>query len=156
MRSKNGIKDKIRLTVPAKANYLASIRQLALDVAHSTSLSEDEIKDFSLAVMEASTNAVMHSKSDLVTTIFSVDGDCLIARIIDRGRGFKMQKPRNSFPPSNRQGGRGIPLMNNLVDLLKIKSQNGSTEVTLVKWLNHNRVSGQEVRNQERRLKVSN
>lgn len=156
MRSKNGIKDIIRLTVPAKANYLASIRQLALDVAHSASLNEDEVKDFSLAVMEASTNAVMHSKSDLVTTIFSVDSNCLIARIIDRGRGFKMHKPRSSFPPPSRQGGRGIPLMNNLVDLLKIKSQNGSTEVTLVKWLNYNRASSQEIRNQNRKLKVIN
>lgn len=127
-------KNKIRLTIPAKANYLASIRQLALDVARSTRLGEDEILDFSLAVTEASSNAIRHSKSDLITTVFYVKDGCLTCKVVDKGCGFEPSVTKGAFPPSSKQGGRGIPLMNNLVDTIKIKSQYGyGTEVVLVK-----------------------
>ncbi len=132
--SRKATKTKIHLSIPAKTNYLASIRQLALDVARSTRLSEDEILDFSLAVIEASSNAIRHSKSDFVNTVFYVEDGCLTCKVIDKGCGFEPNITKGTFPPSSKQGGRGIPLMNNLVDAMKIKSQFGyGTEVVLVK-----------------------
>jgi len=126
----------IRLTVPTDINYLASIRQVALDVSRSASLEKDEMLDFSLAVMEAATNAIRHSKSKSLTATFKVNRDNVVARVIDHGCGFKSHLNGNGFPSSEKQGGRGIPLMSNLVDRFKIKSHPGQgTEVTLVKKL---------------------
>jgi serine/threonine-protein kinase RsbW len=134
MRSIKLLEDTIELTVPAKAQYLSSIRQLAFDAAQSASLGEDETQDFNLAVIEAATNAIRHSKCDRITVAFTTDADGVTARVIDKGCGFKFNARRRNFPSPEKQGGRGIPLMHNLVDSVKVESRaDCGTEVVLVK-----------------------
>lgn len=126
--------DLIQLTVPAKIEFLISIRQLIADVARSTLLNEEEMQDFNLAVMEAATNAIRHSGSQNLTIIFKIDSDSVTARILDQGRGYKFHAGRCQFPSLMEESGRGIPLMDSLVDTFKVQSKPGhGTEVTLIK-----------------------
>lgn len=124
----------IQMNVPAKASYLSSIRQLSLDVVSNTDLSREDRQDFSLAVVEAATNAIRHSRSKSLKITFAIDSTGITAKIIDKGCGFKFSPRRCDFPSPEQQGGRGIPLMSNLVDFFKVESEPGhGTEVTLVK-----------------------
>lgn len=134
--AKNPSKNTIALTVPAHLNYLKIVRKLAVDVACSTKLSEAEVDDFILAVVEAVTNAMRHSKSEHLAVSLTVSRDALSATISDRGCGFKPDPKRSEFPSLEKRGGRGIPLMNCLVDSCMIKSRPGrGTQITLVKKL---------------------
>lgn len=134
MCSVNMLDDFAELTIPAKAQYLSSIRQLAVDSAQSAFLDDGDTQDFSLAVVEAATNSIRHSNSESLTITLKVDSDGITARVSDKGCGFKFHSRRCNFPSPEKQGGRGIPLMHNLVDLFKVESRAGfGTEVTLVK-----------------------
>jgi len=132
--SRNNPGNIIRISVPAEANYLSGIRQLVLDTVSSTDLDREDRQDFSLAVIEAATNAIRHSKSKSLKVTFTIDATGITAKIADKGCGFKFSPRRCDFPSPEKQGGRGIPLMNNLVDFFKLESKPGrGTEVTLTK-----------------------
>lgn len=128
--------DVIALTIPADLNYLKVIRRLTLDVAYSARIPEEEADDLSLAIIEAVTNSIRHSKCASLTVSFNVDASAVTARIADNGCGFEFSRRKCRFPAVDKPGGRGLPLMNNLVDSFAIDTRPGcGCEVTLVKKL---------------------
>ncbi|MHB8840642.1 MAG: ATP-binding protein [Candidatus Aquicultor sp.] len=134
MHSIQALEGTVELTVPAESQYLASIRQLTSDAAHSASFDDDDTNDLILAVVEAATNAVRHSRSDRILISFLIGAGEITARILDTGCGFKFHGRKCKFPSIEKPGGRGIPLMHNLVDRFEVESRAGSgTEVILVK-----------------------
>ncbi len=134
MHSIQALEGTIELKVPAESQYLASIRQLTSDAAHAASFSDDDTGDLILAVIEAATNAIRHSRSDYILISFLIGAGEITARILDTGCGFKFNARKCKFPSIEKPGGRGLPLMHNLVDCFEVESWAGrGTEVVLVK-----------------------
>ena len=82
--------------------------------------------DVVLAVSEALNNAIEHAYRDVEGTVrlrVAADGNLLSIEISDRGRWFE--------PEPNDERGRGILLMNSLMDSVEIESNGAGTTVTL-------------------------
>ena len=106
----------IRLTLPARAENVALVRQVCGCIAEARSLPDHLVEDMRLAVTEACTNVVRHAydgvPGDIEITI-SPDPDRLTIVVCDQGRGISPSVDKNG-------PGLGLPLINALTDGLEI------------------------------------
>lgn len=128
--------ERAHITIPSHDRHIARVREFIATATRGVPLTEDERYDIVLAAVEAVTNAIRHSKSPEITLDVSSDRVCVTVRVIDRGLGFAFRPEACEFPCLEELGGRGLPLMFNLMDDLVVKSEPGKgTEVVLVKKL---------------------
>jgi len=106
----------IRLTLPARAENVALVRQVCGCIAQARSLSEQLVEDMRLAVTEACTNVVRHAYDGEVGPLeitIAPDPDRLTIVVSDQGRGIS--------PSVDKSGpGLGLPLISALTDGLEI------------------------------------
>lgn len=134
------------LEFPARADCLAAAREAVAQVANNLNLAPEAACDLMLAVGEACNNAVQHGSR-------SSDGPvrvrCRIMRlgaarsaralqveIANCGNGFLREKGVHFPMPEAEEmigHGRGLPLMQQLVDDIEILCENGRTVVRLTK-----------------------
>lgn len=145
-KSNNRPAELLDLEIPARADCLGEARQAVARVTKDLDLPVDCASDLLLAVGEACNNAVQHGSR-------SCEGPvrvrCSIKRlgaggrrralqvdIANCGNGFLPDK-RVRFPMPEAEDmighGRGLPLMQQLVDSIEILCENGSTIVRLTK-----------------------
>jgi len=94
------------------------------------------------AVFEACVNAVTHGWKGHATLTVRMLNDRLEAVVRDSGDGCKII-PTGIMPSPAANRGRGIPLMMNFMDEVKIDSNNGC-KVTLIKYLPEKKPQSQE------------
>lgn len=114
----------IRLSMPARAENVAIVRQVIASLAEALGMSERAIDDVRLAVTEACTNVVRHAYRDidgpLEVTIRHAD-EMLTISVFDHGDGIR-PSPHSDGP------GLGLPLIAALSDSLVIeRSRQGSS-----------------------------
>lgn len=95
--------------------------------------------DILLATDEAAANAVAHGQSPggngTVRLRCSTDGACVVVAISDEGRGFDPSSVRmRQLPNWTAQGGRGLFLVGELMDEVRIAA---SSEGTLIEMKRH-------------------
>jgi anti-sigma regulatory factor (Ser/Thr protein kinase) len=97
------------------------------------------VDDLVLAVSEAATNAILYGSGDAqpVTATVRVRGDWIEATVRDRGR---PAAPRTAPVTSLR--GRGLWLIGQLVDELRLAKARPGTLVTLRRWIGDPAVGG--------------
>ena len=132
---------RITYTLDSSLESVNRLEQTAEDMARKAGVDEDEIFRISMAVREAAVNAVLHGNSydpeKRVTATFEANGDDLIIRISDQGKGLDPDTLPDPLAPENllRGSGRGIFLIRSFMDEVKFRQLHPGTELTLVKHL---------------------
>jgi serine/threonine-protein kinase RsbW len=84
------VSETVRLTIPAKAEYLVLARLVLTGIAMEVSMSEVALADLKLAVTEVCGNAVQHAYTDdpgVVRVVFEVEPDAIEVSVVDEGAG---------------------------------------------------------------------
>ncbi|MDZ7315149.1 MAG: ATP-binding protein [candidate division KSB1 bacterium] len=134
---------RIELPYDEKAIYLAT--DLATAEAKRIGFSENEISRIKIAVYEACLNAVQHTRTARMQQLIVVEvetfADRLVVRVIDYGRGFKVQHMQDFDLSAAAQkgtgGGMGLHIIRRAMDEIdyQIDPINGNT-LTMTKYLN--------------------
>jgi len=116
----------------------AAAEQMARDVG----VGEDEIFRITMAVHEATINAILHGNAydpeKHIHVLLEHTGDSLIFKISDQGNGLRQEALPDPLAPENllRGTGRGIFLIRSLMDEVNFRELEPGTEITLIKHLN--------------------
>lgn len=108
---------------------LRTVRRAVSDLARSAGLDPRRNEDLVLAVCECATNSIQHGGGEGSLAIWR-DDDELVCDVYDAGR---IEDPLvgRERPPSEQGGGRGLWIVNQLCDLVQIRSGEGGTHVRL-------------------------
>ena len=129
------------LKFSSDTKYLENVEKLSSKVARYAKLSESDSDDFGIVTTELVNNAIHHGNNNdpdkLVHIVFTVDQEKIKLRIMDQGSGFNPDKLKDPLAPENllNESGRGIFLIQNLMDGLEFKFSDTGTETIVTKNL---------------------
>ena len=132
----NGQGHAIRLTIPAKPEYITLGRLALTGIARlrSEPLPQEVLGDLKLALTEACTNSVRHAYdggSGTVEIVYELYPDKLVVVVADQGEGFTydLDASDNGDGGVLTEGGLGIAIIDALADELEIapRDHGGST-----------------------------
>jgi serine/threonine-protein kinase RsbW len=120
----NGDAQTVRLTIPAKAEYITLVRLALSGLSHLRPLSEETLGDLKLAVTEACSNSVRHAYRDgragAVQVIYELHRDRLVIEVRDDGEGFSVGEAVHGQDEALTEGGLGIAIIRELADELEL------------------------------------
>lgn len=139
----NGHTQAIRLTIPAKPEYITLGRLALTGIARlrAAPLSPEVLGDLKLALTEACTNSVRHAYGDgagLVEIVYELHADRLVVEVSDSGEGFEPPTVRVASLAADElsEGGLGIAIIEALADELEITERAaGGSSLRFVKHL---------------------
>ncbi|MGD9898275.1 MAG: ATP-binding protein [Calditrichaceae bacterium] len=132
-------KDKNTYIFPSSIEYLEKIEAISEKIAAKAGMDESASDDLSIAVTELVNNAIHHGnkddKSKKVTVTFFPGKKQIKVSISDEGNGFNPSKVKDPVAPENllAESGRGIYLVEALMDDLKINLTGSGTEIIIIK-----------------------
>jgi serine/threonine-protein kinase RsbW len=112
----------VRLTIPAKPEYITLSRLALAGLSRVRPLSEDTLADLKLALTEACSNSVRHAYGDgegHVEISFELRDDRLIVEVVDDGSGFELQE-QDEDGGDLSEGGLGIAIIRSIADEVEI------------------------------------
>lgn len=112
---------------------LDALRGFVYSEAAAARLPSVRADDLVLAVNEVATNSLRHGGGEGMLRLWA-DADALVSEIRDGGR-FAQPMAGRVRPTTERMGGRGLWLVNQLCDLVQIRSSAEGTVVRLHMWL---------------------
>ena len=122
----NGDARTVRLTIPAKAEYITLVRLALSGLSSFRPLDEETLGDLKLAVTEACSNSVRHAYQDgregSVEVVYELHPDRLVVEVSDDGEGFPVGQTLPSGD-SLTEGGLGIAIIRELADELELGSR---------------------------------
>jgi len=124
----NGNEATVRLTIPARAEYITLCRLALTGIARVRSLSDEVLADLKLALTEAASNSVRHAYRDgsagLVEISYEILPDRLVIEVTDDGGGFD---PTAAVEPADElsEGGLGIAIIRAIADAVEIGARPG-------------------------------
>lgn len=124
---------------PAEPQVVHQVRERVDDFVRSTGLSMDDLDALKVALSEAFSNAVCHGSPlgprNRIHLRCETDGRRLVVQITDEGGGFL--PTRISLPELEewKTSGRGLFIMQELMDAVDFEVVPGGTRVRLVKLL---------------------
>lgn len=124
----------VRLTIPAKPEYITLSRLALTGLARVRPLPDETLADLKLALTEATSNSVRHaygSGEGHVEISFELREDRLIVEVTDDGAGFDPSSAGGNGGLEQEElgeGGLGIAIIRSIADELEIGSgpQGGS------------------------------
>jgi serine/threonine-protein kinase RsbW len=136
----------IRLTFPAKSDYLLLARLALTGLARSFPLDAEVLADLKLAVTEACGNAVRHAydgDEGPVTVELVAAGDRLELVVEDEGAGVDAAAVPDFLAEDRPEGGMGMAIMRAVVDEIDIRNGAGGrgTVVHMTKFLRKTGIS---------------
>jgi serine/threonine-protein kinase RsbW len=142
-RGDDGVSREIRLTIPAKPEYITLGRLALTGISRlrAEPLSPEVLGDLKLALTEACTNSVRHAYADgqgTVEIVYELYPDKLVVEVADEGEGF--EPPRDASAPLDEEelseGGLGIAIIEALSDEFEIRErEQGGSSLRFVKRL---------------------
>jgi serine/threonine-protein kinase RsbW len=121
--SANGGAPTVRLTIPAKAEYITLVRLALSGLSQSRELSDETLGDLKLAVTEACSNSIRHAYGDgdgSVEVVYELHPDRLVVEVCDDGPGFSVADPPLVGEDGLNEGGLGIAIIRELADELEL------------------------------------
>jgi serine/threonine-protein kinase RsbW len=123
----NGDEATVRLTIPARAEYITLCRLALTGIARVRELSDEVLADLKLALTEAASNSVRHAYSGdddtgVVQISYELRPDRLIIEVTDEGEGFDPEESEGS-PEELSEGGLGIAIIRAIADDVEIGKQ---------------------------------
>jgi serine/threonine-protein kinase RsbW len=118
----------IRLTIPARAEYITLCRLALTGIARLRELSDELLADLKLALTEAASNSVRHAYGDadvgVVQISYELFPDRLVIEVVDEGEGFDPVAPAGNVDELS-EGGLGIAIIRAIADEVEIGAQPG-------------------------------
>lgn len=128
----------VRLTIPAKPEYITLCRLALTGLVNARALSEETLADLKLALTEACSNSVRHAypgAGGRVEIVYELLPDRLVIEVADEGAGFDQQEARASDEDLS-EGGLGIAIIRAVADEVEIASPAaGGSRLRFVKLL---------------------
>ena len=129
----------VELKLPVLPDMELSATKTAEIVAKHMELGEEKSAEISMALIEACINAFEHSESEAsnVEIHFMIQGDTLVIKVTDQGKGF--DKSKVEIPniekklASDYKRGWGLQLIQELMDTVEFESTVEGTTVTMTK-----------------------
>ena len=112
----------IRLTIPAKPEYITLGRLALTGLSRLRPLSQETVADLKLALTEACTNCVRHAYPGghgFVEILYDLQPDRLVIEVADDGEGFD-PADRQERDEELAEGGLGIAIIESIADELEI------------------------------------
>ena len=126
--SANGDGVTVRLTIPARAEYITLCRLALTGIARLRELSDELLADLKLALTEAASNSVRHAYGDenagVVEISYQLLPDRLVIEVTDEGEGFDPGSGRRVADELS-EGGLGIAIIRAIADEVEIGAQPG-------------------------------
>ncbi len=120
----------IRLTIPAKPEYITLCRLALTGLARLRPLSKEMLADLKLALTEACSNSVRHAyrgtEDGHVQIAYELHPDRLAIEVVDDGEGFDPGVEEGRLGGELSEGGLGIAIIRSIADEFEIHSQPGS------------------------------
>ncbi len=140
----NGHIHEIRLTIPAKPEYITLGRLALTGIARlrPEPLRQEVLGDLKLALTEACTNSVRHAYAGgegTVEILYELHDDKLVIEVVDEGEGFEPPNEPSSALSDDElsEGGLGIAIIEALADEFEIRERpQGGSFLRFVKHLN--------------------
>jgi len=117
----------IRLTIPAKAEYITLGRLALTGLSRLRPLGEETLADLKLALTEACSNSVRHAYADgqgAVEILYELHDDRLAIEVADDGEGFDAAR-RDETDDDLVEGGLGIAIIRAIADEFEQGPRNG-------------------------------
>jgi serine/threonine-protein kinase RsbW len=123
----NGNGSTVRLTIPARAEYITLCRLALTGIARVRDLSDEVLADLKLALTEAASNSVRHAyvgadHAGLVKISYELLPDRLVIEVTDEGEGFDPAEA-DGPPEELSEGGLGIAIIRAIADEVEIGKQ---------------------------------
>jgi serine/threonine-protein kinase RsbW len=123
----NGNGSTVRLTIPARAEYITLCRLALTGIARVRDLSDEVLADLKLALTEAASNSVRHAyvgadHAGLVEISYELLPDRLVIEVTDEGEGFD-PADADGPPEELSEGGLGIAIIRAIADEVEIGKQ---------------------------------
>ena len=118
----------VRLTIPARAEYITLCRLALTGIARLRELSDELLADLKLALTEAASNSVRHAYGDkdvgVIEISYELFPDRLVIEVTDDGEGFD---PAEAEVDSDglSEGGLGIAIIRAIADDVEFGAQPG-------------------------------
>jgi serine/threonine-protein kinase RsbW len=110
----------VRLTIPARAEYIILCRLALTGLARLRPISDELVADLKLALTEATSNSVRHAYGDnegVVEISYELSGDRLAIEVSDDGEGFDPADDTDLGELENlNEGGLGIAIIRSIAD----------------------------------------
>jgi serine/threonine-protein kinase RsbW len=134
------VTDTVRLTFPAKPDYLVLARLALAGIARAYPLEPELLADLKLAVTEACGNAVRHAYANgagSVTVAYTVVDGRLELVVEDRGTGLPLPSSGDWRMPEDLESGMGMAIIQAVVDELEVEEgpEGLGTVVRMTKYL---------------------
>jgi serine/threonine-protein kinase RsbW len=117
----------VRLTIPAKAEYITLCRLALAGISHYRPLTDETLHDLKLALTEACTNSVRHAYENgsegEVEVVYELGDDHISIEVTDQGPGFDVDAPGEEEEMS--ESGLGIAIIRSVADELEIDQLEG-------------------------------
>ncbi len=119
----------VRLTIPARAEYITLCRLALTGIGRLRELSDELLADLKLALTEAASNSVRHAYGEtrdvgLVEISYELHSDRLVIEVTDEGEGFDPAAAEGR-PDELSEGGLGIAIIRAIADEVEIGAQPG-------------------------------
>ena len=124
-RTSGGGDHAIRLTIPARPEYITLCRLALTGLSRVRELPQETLGDLKLAITEACSNSVRHADphgGGVVEILYDLRPDRLVIEVADDGAGFEPLE-RRAGQDDLSEGGLGIAIIRSLADELEIESQ---------------------------------
>lgn len=132
----------VRLSIPAKPEYITLGRLALTAIARLHDLSEDTVGDLKLALTEACTNSVRHAYANgegAVEILYELQPGRLAVEVSDEGPGFTPPEPARELGAVGdelSEGGLGIAIIRALTDEFDlVDGASGGSRLRFVKYL---------------------
>ncbi len=121
----------VRLTMPAKAEYLILVRLALAGIAREVPMSESVLADLKLAVTEVCGNAVRHAYGDAqgdVHVVFDVSPEAIDVTVEDDGHGMDIEELPDAIHVGEEpvEAGMGLAIIRAVVDDLSVDGKRGA------------------------------
>lgn len=122
----------VHLSLPRDAQYVGVMRGVAGSLLENSGVPREAIDDIQLAVSEACANAVNHAgPSKTYDVVLELDDDRCQVEVVDQGPGIPPGGDREL--DALRESGRGLNLLQALVDDLQFTRRDDATRVRFTK-----------------------
>jgi serine/threonine-protein kinase RsbW len=114
-----GQEQAVRLTIPAKPEYITLVRLALTGLAGLRPLGDETLGDLKLAVTEAASNSVRHAYANgdgEVDVVYELQDDRLVIEVADNGQGFDHSSSHTAGRGELDEGGLGIAIIQALAD----------------------------------------
>jgi len=125
--TRNGDGPIVRLTIPARAEYISLCRLALTGIARLRALSEELLADLKLALTEAASNSVRHAYGEDVGVVeisYGLLRVRLVIEVTDDGGGFDPAEAKGPAAELS-EGGLGIAIIRAIADRVEIGARPG-------------------------------